>query len=272
MGLEINALGCLLKLKKDKENISSVATIGRQCLHVDKDVLSRVLEGLNIRLSDDVYRNIFSDGYSENLLKAIGVDRVDSFDYCDYEKCTVSHDMNKPISEEYKNRYDVVFDGGSLEHIFNFPTAIKNCMEMVKIGGFFISVTTCNNYSGHGFYQFSPELFFRIFTKANGFELSSIYIDDNIHKYAVTDPEILQSRVTFQNSKKTFLVTVAKKIEDKIIFESTPMQSDYLPLWNKNKSEQKSVKSVSILNRIVGKGLKSLSLVSRYDKKMFKKI
>ena len=68
-----------------------------------------------------------------------------------------------------KNKYTLVIDGGCLEHIFNFPVAIKNCMEMLQEGGHFIGITPANNLMGHGFYQFSPELYFRIFSKENGF-------------------------------------------------------------------------------------------------------
>jgi 2-polyprenyl-3-methyl-5-hydroxy-6-metoxy-1,4-benzoquinol methylase len=53
-----------------------------------------------------------------------------------------------------------VFDGGTLEHIFDYPTAIKNCMKMVKPGGHLLLTTPANNWFGHGFYQFSPELFY----------------------------------------------------------------------------------------------------------------
>jgi len=42
--------------------------------------------------------------------------------------------MSQPIDTIHKNKYDLVFDGGTLEHVFNFPVAIKNCMEMVKVG------------------------------------------------------------------------------------------------------------------------------------------
>ena len=79
--------------------------------------------------------------------------------------------MNIPISDSSKDKYTVVIDGGSLEHVFNFPIAIKNCMEMLQVGGYFISLAPANNMLGHGFYQFSPELFYRIFSKENGFSV-----------------------------------------------------------------------------------------------------
>ena len=73
--------------------------------------------------------------------------------------------MNNPIDTVHHEKYDVVIDGGSLEHIFNFPVAISNCMMSLKKGGSLFMFTTCNNHTGHGFYQFSPELMYRIFQK-----------------------------------------------------------------------------------------------------------
>ena len=88
------------------------------------------------------------------------------------------HDLGKRVHEIIADRndpdalksalsgkqFDLVFDGGTLEHVFNFSTALKNCMHMVKPHGRFVSVTLPNNWCGHGFYQFSPELFFRALT------------------------------------------------------------------------------------------------------------
>jgi 2-polyprenyl-3-methyl-5-hydroxy-6-metoxy-1,4-benzoquinol methylase len=65
--------------------------------------------------------------------------------------------MNLPISETLRQRYSVVYDGGKLEHVFNQPQALKNCMEMVRVGGYFLQTNTANKFMGHGFWQFSPE-------------------------------------------------------------------------------------------------------------------
>ena len=58
--------------------------------------------------------------------------------------------------------------------IFNFPVAIRNLMRMAKVGGQVFLTTPANNFCGHGFYQFSPELAYRIFALENGFEPASV--------------------------------------------------------------------------------------------------
>ena len=63
---------------------------------------------------------------------------------------------------ERAGQFDVVYDGGTLEHVFNFPVALRNAMELLRPGGRLFTIHTCaNNLCGHGFYQFSRELFYR---------------------------------------------------------------------------------------------------------------
>ncbi len=69
-------------------------------------------------------------------------------------------------------------------------------MEMLKAGGYFIQVSNCNNFMGHGFWQFSPELMYRVFCPANGFQLEAVLVHENTRNgnwYAVTDPGQLKN-------------------------------------------------------------------------------
>jgi SAM-dependent methyltransferase len=118
--------------------------------------------GNNSKKFDEV---LFKDEYSEPLFEILGAKTVHSMDYSNYENATIIHDMNLPFPSELKSKFSVIVDGGTLEHIFNFPAAIKNCMDALKTGGHFIGITPANNLMGHGFYQFSPELYFVFFLK-----------------------------------------------------------------------------------------------------------
>ncbi|HTE59068.1 MAG TPA: hypothetical protein VK631_01880, partial [Solirubrobacteraceae bacterium] len=101
------------------------------------------------------------DGFAEPVLHAMGAQRVDSLDISPFEGATVIHDLNQPLGEPPR-RFTAVIDGGSLEHVFNFPVAIRTCMELVEPGGSLVVMVPANNEIGHGFYQFSPELFYRV--------------------------------------------------------------------------------------------------------------
>src|SRR6476646_5772715 len=119
---------------------------------------------------------LFKDEYSEPLFEILGASKVDSIDFSDYEKASVIHDMNQPVPETLKDKYTAIVDGGTIENIFNFPVAIKNCMEMLRTGGHYIAITPVNNLMGHGFYQFSPELYYAVFAADNGFAIKKIVI------------------------------------------------------------------------------------------------
>ena len=130
-------------------------------------------------------------------------------------------------------QFDLVFDGGTLEHVFNFPTALKNCMEMVKPQGRFVSVTLPNNWCGHGFYQFSPELFFRALGPDNGFSVVEMYFADveGRHFYRIVDPAAVQERVQLWTSEPVFLLVHARRDAVRDVFSTTPQQSDYVSDW-----------------------------------------
>ena len=160
--------------------------------------------------------------------------------FSDFEQATHIHDMNLPIPHDLEGRYSVVFDGGTLEHVFHAPQALLNCMKLLRIGGYFVQVTNGNNFMGHGFWQFSPELLYRVFSPENGFECAGVFAQE-LHQsghrvwgsslYLARDPAELGWRVELQNKWPTYLVTIARKVATATIFDAYPQQSDYRALW-----------------------------------------
>ncbi len=192
--------------------------IGRQGLHLNQNDFKNIQENFGHSFDDATINQIFTGthGYAEELFRQIGAKEIHSFDISDYQKSTYIHDMNQPIPDCFKYKYSTVLDGGSLEHIFNFPVAIKNCMEMVSVGGHFIGITPGNNYMGHGFFQFSPELYFSIFTAENGYEMVSVIAYENKPRsnwYLVKNPNEVKDRVTLTNCKLVSLLIEAKRIK-----------------------------------------------------------
>jgi hypothetical protein len=127
-----------------------------------------------------------------------------------------------------------VIDGGSLEHVFNFPRAIASCMQMLRVGGHYFATTPANNFMGHGFYQFSPELFYRVFSPDNGFAVERMVAYQECWPYVwhdVLDPEQVRQRVTLINRYPTYLLVEGKKVDAVVPFSKTPQQSDYVVLW-----------------------------------------
>ena len=173
------------------------------------------------------------DEYAEPLFKLLGASNVDSLDYSGYENATIIHDMNLPVDKSLHSRYTSLVDGGTIEHVFNFPMAIMNCMNMLQVGGHYIGISPANNQMGHGFYQFCPELFYRVFSKENGFEVKKMLVTTTEEGawYEVADPFMVKSRVMLVNHQPLSLIVIAQKIETKEIFKTQPQQSDYQTAW-----------------------------------------
>lgn len=121
------------------------------------------------------------DGYqwdramtSRELFLAFGFDRYDDIDFNDDEGCNIIHDLNRPIPAQYHGQYDLVFEAGTLEHLFDIRTAFENIMRLVKVGGtiFHFSPLTWIN---HGFYNFSLTVFYDAY-RANGFKDIELYL------------------------------------------------------------------------------------------------
>jgi hypothetical protein len=151
--------------------------------------------------------------------------------------------MNNPIPDSVKSQFSAVIDAGTLEHVFNFPVALRNCMEMVQEGGHLLLVTPANNFMGHGFYQFSPELFFRVLSADNGYEMMRAVVCETSPDapwYEVVDPAMAGRRVEMLSSAPMYLLIHARRVRNVPVFEVTPQQSDYSVLWQNKAGERRA--------------------------------
>ena len=235
MGLDINGVKLLLHAKQLEVNFDRVLTIGRQMLYLREKELRRMLIQAGLIAADS--KDTFAvDTYAETFLKMLGAEITDSLDASAYEEASMIHDLNLPLPKEMRSKYSVVIDGGSLEHVFNFPIAIQNCMNLIETDGYYIGITPSNNFLGHGFYQFSPELYYRIFSPSNGFRMVKMYLYVDRKRasfYEVLDPLELKQRVIMANASPSYLFILAQKTEEKEVFKVVPQQSDYEHIvWN----------------------------------------
>src|SRR4051812_46361592 len=97
--------------------------LGRLNLYATKNDIRGNIEKFknNVKQLNEVE---FKDGYSEPLFEILGASKVDSIDFSDYERATIIHDMNQPVQDSLKRKYTAIVDGGTIEHVFNFPVAI----------------------------------------------------------------------------------------------------------------------------------------------------
>lgn len=201
---------------KYKPKLGRVLTLGRQGIHIPLWSLQR----LNVTPGLVLDSTVVETGFCEPLLMRLGAERVDSLDTSSYENATYIHDMNFPLPPELCNKYDFVFDGGTIEHIFNTPQVLQNIIDSLKTGGIFCSVTCNNNFSGHGFYQFSPELFYRAFAKPYGMEVKAMWLAQNRTPMSswisvpMMDQQTSRQVTKLETLEETYICTIAQKVTD----------------------------------------------------------
>lgn len=236
MGFTKDAVLFLLHCRSQGVDFTDCATIGRQALYLNvaelRTAFNRTGRRLTSRETDGVFQGETS--YAEPLLDLLGARKVDSFDASAYESATFIADFNNALSDKHKEQYSAVIDGGSLEHVFNYPQGLRNAMEMVRPGGHLILITPTHSRSGHGFYQVSPELFHRTLCEANGYAPPEVLVRSSRRRawYRVVDPADVGGRIVI-NPKlySDHLFIFARRVRSVPIFSTWPQQSDYASAW-----------------------------------------
>lgn len=252
MGITLAIADFLAEAAASGVSFERTLTVGRQYLLVGPNRIWPVLQkhGLQPAESRAAFRRQLGwEPWSDPLFKLLGAHEVESIDRSKYEGASIIHDLNEPVPRELHERFDLVVDGGTLEHIFNIPVALKNYMHMVRVGGRLILALPANNQFGHGFYQFSAELFYSALSAQNGYAIERmlIYHDDFGTqyrfrrraqsspgfgpRYQVADPRVVRQRVALERDSANMLMVQAKHIDDKPVFEAPPEQSDYVSVW-----------------------------------------
>lgn len=237
MGLDSNACRLLLLAKRQGADFSRTLCLGRLNLALSRTMMKRALAEFGMFEGEAQIERAFSDpkGFFEPFLRELGAETTDSVDATDYEGATYTSDLNGGLPQSMQRQYDAVIDGGTLEHVFNFPAALKGAMEAVKLEGRIYIMTQCNNAMGHGFYQFSPELFHRVFSPENGFAMEEMFIAEGsfgkVPWHSVADPRDIRRRVELVNDVQTYLLVIARRVSEVPIFASWPQQSDYSAAW-----------------------------------------
>jgi SAM-dependent methyltransferase len=183
------------------------------------------------------------------LLETLGAREVVALDASGYEGADRIHDLNDPVPADLRDRFDVVFDGGSLEHVFDVPQALRSYMGMVKPGGHLIVQTVADGHCGHGFYQFSPELFYRALSDASGYHVERLQLAveevDVVdvagirvpvtrgrgRRFDVADPAVVGERVEPRARSGASLLVQARRVRATDPLAVAPQQSDYERAW-----------------------------------------
>jgi len=161
----------------------SVLTLGRQDLRFSYDELKFAAKEFNVQLRESVEivpsefpSSAKLGGISnQTFYGALGFTDCQALDATDYEGADIIADLNVPIPEQFHNQFDVIVDWGTLEHVFHLPQALDNLFKMLRIGGRIIHFDAASNSVDHGFYMYSPTLFWD-FYECNGFNIDTLQL------------------------------------------------------------------------------------------------
>jgi hypothetical protein len=132
-------------------------------------------------------------------------------------------DLNQPLASELIGKYDIVYDGGTMEHCFNVGQVMRNITAFARIGGIIVHVNPLNYYN-HGFFNFSPTFYHDYYTQS-GHRMASDF-------YALYGPVFgsktvkLPATVGFNAPERSVLMVAAQKLHDRQ--PDWPTQSKYL--------------------------------------------
>jgi len=115
----------------------------------------------------------------ESFLELFGNVKVDVIDFQKYQGTEIVWDLGKAIPEKLENKYDIVIDGGTIEHVFNIAQAFHNITKMLKVGGLVYHALPINMIN-HGFYNISPTLLYDYYGDA-GFSFEYFKMVHTIH-------------------------------------------------------------------------------------------
>ncbi|MDB5602028.1 MAG: methyltransferase protein [Xanthobacteraceae bacterium] len=132
----------------------------------------------------ELYQNFSAGGALDGKLhKNLCAAMVRKLGYGSYleldinDRADMTWDLNKPVPTNEHGRFDLVYDGGSLEHIFNPFQGCANLLRMTKLGGRIVHSQGVGDQTDQGYWTFNPG-FVLDFYRANGCILTKLFIMD----------------------------------------------------------------------------------------------
>jgi SAM-dependent methyltransferase len=233
VGVDLNLFKLLIVLRRNVQaQLGHCLTVGRQQIHFEASEARAACKSMRYSNFADQADLTYGE-YCETLLSHLGATSVDSIDASSYEGATIVHDLNKPLPADLSEQFDSVIDFGTIEHVFDVPQVLRTYASLVRDGGIILIATQADGCCGHGFYQFSPELFYRFFATERGFETKCFLVPCGSSRRSWVfspDPASSNSRIEFPVMGRTYVVAIARRRGPLARLDSV-QQSDYARLW-----------------------------------------
>ena len=165
--LELYDLGYL-------KNSKSIIEIGSQEIQMHKEDLKQLFDNAGLK-SDliDKYPNMNNWPIrpfcpSKYFYESLGIKEYQSIDI-NGDHGAIVHDLNKPFEDKSKfNKFDIVTDQGSCEHVFDIAECYRTMHNLAKPGGYIIIAQAV--WKGNGYFKFDDS-FFEGIAAANSYKV-----------------------------------------------------------------------------------------------------
>lgn len=245
MGLSPSIIRLTMGLHRRRSFRGPVLTLGVQDVHATYGDLKQwaALEQLPFREVPPAERALSTSRYfqtagltdrgyvhARTFFRTLGLSDYEDLDFSDVEGPALVHDLNDPVPPPWHGRAGLLLDGGTCEHIFDLRAVLGNLVSLLAVGGTIFHISPLSGWINHGFYQFSPCLFFD-FYQANAFDDFEAYIVrsrlDALDQPAQIIPYAHQETTLQIDDKGTrsLFVFVARKIRSQPL--SIPTQGYY---------------------------------------------
>ncbi len=182
MGISLSFLPFLFEEGKKKACSGNVLQLGRLAIDLNRDDLVRAAAYHNYPLTQapdepeipyqfNSKKIVLND---QEFFKKIGFSKVDSSDIDTKNGNNIILDLNTHETPKCLiGQYDMIINGGTLEHVFHIPNALSNLHNLLKPDGRIFHISPASNFVDHGFYSFSP-CFFLDYYETNGYDVSAL--------------------------------------------------------------------------------------------------
>ncbi len=185
MGISVSQLGVILSLKEhiiDK----NVLSLGVQFPPSKNEIITfqknfpELLSNSELDILSQASLKDFQKILFKNIL---GAKDIHSIDISSEEGADYIWNMNEDMSIDNEDRslvklssnFDFVFEGGTMEHVSNTVSYMKNVFFLLKPKGIYCLNIPSNGWFEHGFFQFSPT-FLADLTSANSPNITLDYL------------------------------------------------------------------------------------------------
>ena len=201
---------------------------------------------------------------TEDYFKSVGFKEYKSIDINGAYN-SLQFDLNKNISEtySYNDKYDLVINNGTGEHVFNQYALFLNFHNLTKLNGIMLNILPFIDWINHGFYNFNP-IFFADLAASNNYEIIKISLANrdgaelklNDENLSILFEQIKPNRndskfekmidiAKTKLGKNILLVVITRKLSDNIF--KIPLQGKYLSDVSNFKTDYNSQESGSAM-------------------------